>query len=215
MSEIKLSLLIQSKWRQLLLLSLVLLISSCRTLGPDFEEPDVKWLKNWQAGTELEKATEDQPAIHSWWQQFDDPVLISLIENARVENLSLRIAALRILESRAVQGIVGSSLYPQLQEITAATDLVSTQQSGTGSQDQVVTQAQGVVGWELDLWGRFQRAIETADASFFASVSRQRDLQVLVTAQVANLYFSYRVTESRLAITRNNASIQKRSFDFS
>lgn len=212
-SEIKLSLLIQSKWRQLLLLSMVLLISSCRTLGPDFEEPDVKWLKNWQAGTEVGKATEDQPAIHSWWQQFDDPVLISLIENARVENLSLRIAALRILESRAVQGIVGSSLYPQLQEITAATDLVSTQQSGTGSQDQVVTQAQGVVGWELDLWGRFQRAIETADASFFASVSRQRDLQVLVTAQIANLYFSYRVTESRLAITRNNASIQKRSFD--
>ena len=203
MSEIKLNLLIRSKWRQLLLLSLVLLISSCRTLGPDFEEPDVKWLKNWQAGTEVGKATEDQPAIHSWWQQFDDPVLISLIENARVENLSLRIAALRILESRAVQGIVGSSLYPQLQEITAATDLVSTQQSGTGSQDQVVTQAQGVVGWELDLWGRFQRAIETADASFFASVSRQRDLQVLVTAQIANLYFSYRVTESRLAITRN------------
>ena len=201
--------------RLLVLLPLLLLITSCRTLGPDFEEPDISWLKSWQASPESAagESAEDPQALHSWWLQFEDPVLVSLIESARIDNLSLRIAALRILESRAVQGIAGSSLYPQVQEFTAGANSVTTQQSGSGSQDQIATQAQGVVGWELDLWGRFQRAIETTDASFFASVSRQRDLQVLITAQIANLYFSYRVTESRLAITRNNADIQKRSFD--
>ncbi|OUU23670.1 MAG: hypothetical protein CBC13_04975 [Planctomycetia bacterium TMED53] len=204
-----------SKWRLILTLPLMLLICSCQTLGPEYEEPDVQWLNDWQSSSQSDSGDtiEDLQGVHSWWLQFDDPVLVSLIESARVDNLTLRIAALRILESRAVQGIAGSTLYPQVQEITAATDSVTTQQDGSGSLDQVVTQAQGLVGWEIDFWGRFQRAIETADAAFFASVSRQRDLQVLITAQIANLYFSYRVTESRLVITRNNAAIQKRSFD--
>ena len=204
-----------SKLRLNLMLPLLLFTCSCQTLGPDFEEPDVKWLNYWQSHSHSGSGEiiSDPQSIHSWWLQFDDPVLISLIEAAQVENLSLRIAALRILESRAVQGIAGSTLYPQVQEVTGATESVTTRQSGSGSQDQVVTQAQAFVGWELDFWGRFQRAIESADASYFASVSRQRDLQVLITAQVASLYFSYRVTESRIAITKNNASIKKRRFD--
>lgn len=197
------------------LLLLAVTLSACTTLGPEFQEPEVSWLEEWQpeSFSEVNSSSLDPTRIQSWWLQFEDPVLVSLIETAHEDNLSLRIAGLRILESRAVQGLAGSSLHPQVQQVSGATEAVSSHRDVGGNTDQVVTQAQGVVGWELDFWGRFQRAVESADAGFFASVSQQRDLQVLIASQVASLYFSYRVTGARIAITRNNARIQKRSFD--
>jgi NodT family efflux transporter outer membrane factor (OMF) lipoprotein len=69
------------------------------------------------------------------------------------------------------------------------------------------------MGWELDFWGRFQRGIESADAAFFASIANQQDVQVLVSAQVADLYFAYRTTQGRIGIAHENAAIQKRSFE--
>ncbi|MDC3251952.1 TolC family protein, partial [Planctomycetota bacterium] len=206
--------LIQRSKSALCLIS-VFVLSSCTTLGPEFEEPEISWLNEWQSGSisQSESSDFDAAIVQSWWGQFDDPVLVSLIQAAQKDNLSLRIAGLRILESRAVQGLVGSSLLPQLQQVSGASDVVTTRQSGGGNTNQVATQFQGVLGWELDFWGRFQRAVESADASFFASVSQQRDLQVLIAAQMARLYFSYKVTERRIVITRFNASIQQRSFE--
>ena len=69
------------------------------------------------------------------------------------------------------------------------------------------------MGWELDFWGRFKRGIESADAAFFASIANQQDVQVLISAQVADSYFAYRTTEGRITIAHENAAIQKRSYE--
>jgi NodT family efflux transporter outer membrane factor (OMF) lipoprotein len=206
-----------SAWtRALLLGGAVLLLGACTTLGPDHREPDVQWLERWQtaAHTPADGAPAQDPTeLRTWWRRFDDPVLNLLVETARRENLSLRIAGLRILENRALQGIAGSALYPQLQQGTGSVNYVDTRQSGAGDRSQTTYQLGFNLGWELDFWGRFQRAIESADAAFFASQANQRDLQVLISAQVAELYLNHRVTESRIAITRKNVAIQKRSFE--
>jgi hypothetical protein len=52
------------------------------------------------------------------------------------------------------------------------------------------------MAWELDFLGRFRRSIESADAVFFASIANQQDIQVLISAQMTDLYFSYRATEA-------------------
>ena len=178
------------------------------------------WLQDWdssllgQAGTEGEEGEAD---FRFWWQQFNDPVLNQLIELAKQENPSLRIAGLRILESRARLGIAGSNLYPQVQQGTGAVTYVNTRHQGgtvaNDSQSFVGYQVGFNIGWELDFWGRFKRGIESADAAFFASIADQQDVQVLLNAQVADLYFAYRTTQLRIVIARENAAIQKRSFE--
>ena len=193
-----------------------LILSACTTLGPDYREPEVKWLERWQSSAYPQagkEKTQDEPDLRFWWQRFGDPALNRLIESAKRENPSLQIAGLRILESRAVLGMAGSTLYPQQQQISGATEYVDTRRSGADSSSQVQTQLGFGLGWELDFWGRFRRAIESADAGFFSSVANQQDLQVLISAQAANLYFTYRVTEARISIANKNAAIQKRSFD--
>lgn len=194
------------------------MLNACTTLGPDFEEPEVAWLKDWHSDLYGQIGNAEQQTdveLRFWWRLFNDPVLNGLIETARRENPSLRIAGLRILESRAVLGIAGGNLYPQLQ-LGSAVNYVNEQQRGGQADDQqslTSYQATFDFGWELDFWGRFRRGIESADAAFFASIASQQDVQVLLSAQVADLYFAYRTTLLRIGIARRNAAIQKRSFE--
>jgi len=202
------------------LLCTVLVVSGCTTLGPDYQTPQADWLEQWQTslygqlGTPEERFESD---LRFWWQLFDDPVLNRLIESARRANPTLRIAGLRILESRAQLGIAGSGQYPQVQQIGSAVSYVNTRQHGgstPGNDQEFVGYQLGFnLGWEFDFWGRYKRGIESADAAFFSSIANQQAAQVLLSAQLADLYFAYRTTELRIAIARENAAIQKRSYE--
>jgi NodT family efflux transporter outer membrane factor (OMF) lipoprotein len=202
------------------LLCAVLTLNACTTLGPDYQQPEVDWLADWQTSLYGQVTTHEQQAetdLRFWWRLFDDAALNRLIEAARQANPSLRIAGLRILESRAQLGIAGSALYPQVQQLGGAVNYVNTRQRGGAQpdtdQDFGSYQAGFNLAWELDFWGRFKRGIESADAAFFASIANQQDAQILLSAQVADLYFAYRTTELRIAIARKNAEIQKRSYE--
>jgi len=189
-------------------------------LGPDGEEPKVDWLENWQPdlyGQVSDTGSQQQADLGFWWQLFDDPQLNQLIEIARQENHSLRLAGLRILESQALLGIADSNLYPQLQQLGGSASYVNTQQHGGQAADRSQSflsyGAAFNLAWELDFWGRFKRGIESADAAFFASVANQQNAQVLLSAQVAEVYYVYRTTELRIVIAHENANIQKRSYE--
>ena len=193
-------------------------LSACTTLGPNYQKPQVEWLDKWQPDsyTQLEEDKQKLFDLEFWWLTFDDPVLNQLIEIAKQQNIDLRIAGLRILESRAKLGIAGSSLYPQLQQVNGNVTAAETRRQGgtlpDDNQSLVSYQAGLTVGWELDFWGKFQRGIESADAAFFNSMANYQSVQVLLSSTVADLYFSYRTTEQRIKIARKNAEIQKRSY---
>ena len=194
-------------------------LGGCVTVGPDFEEPDVTWLNDWQSdlyGQIGQPEKQTQTDLRFWMQLFNEPVLNALVETARRENPSLRIAGLRILESRALLGIAGSNRYPQFNQANGSIAKVDQDESGGSSpQDLNFTsyQASYDIGWELDFWGRFRRGIESANAAYFASITSQQDAQVLLSAQVADLYFAYRTTQLRIDIAQQNAAIQKRSLE--
>lgn len=196
-----------------------LLLSACTTLGPDYEEPKVDWLKDWQSdlyGQIGNSSAQNNLDLRFWWQTFNDPVLNRLIETAQRENQSLRIAGLRIIESRAILGIADGNLYPQLQKLNgSATRVKQSTKGGVADVDQSFNnyEASFDLGWELDFWGRFSRGIESADAAYFASVTSHQDAQVLLSAQMAELYFTYWTTLQRIEIARKNSAIQKRSFE--
>ena len=205
---------------RLFILFATMCLSSCAVLGPEYTEPKVDWLDEWrtdlygQIGSDHKQKKID---LQFWWELFDDEVLNHLIAIAKNENPSIRIAGLRILESRAALGIAGSSLYPQVQQLNGTINYINTQQHGGKSddrnQDFVDYQAGPNVVWELDFWGRFQRGIEAADAAYFSSIFNQHDVQVLLSSQVAELYFAYQTTLQNIAITKQNADIQKRSYE--
>src|SRR5437870_3266549 len=65
--------------------------------------------------------------------------------------------------------------------------------------------------WEIDLWGKFRRAIQSADANLLASVASYDDVLVSLIADVASTYVTIRTTEDQLRITRQNIVLQEES----
>ena len=196
-----------------------LALQACTTLGPNYQEPEVEWLTEWQTNLYGQAIATDttEEDLDFWWQAFNDPVLNGLIETARQKNSTLQIAALAIVQSRALLGIATSSQYPQQQQLNGSwsrTDRWPTEGSDSGNRSDLNSYNAGFdVGWELDFWGRYRRGIESADAAFFASITNYQNAQVLLSAQMAQAYFTYLTTLQQIKIARENGDLQNRSLE--
>ena len=184
-------------------------------VGPNYCPPAAPVADEWLEASDPAVET-SQIEDACWWRTFNDPVLNSLVDTAYQQNLSVRVAGLRILEARALRAIAAGELFPQQQSafggytrngiskssLTGAyvpTRFFSEWDLGTG------------LSWELDFWGRFRRSIEAADAKLDASVENYDHVLVLLVAEVARSYTDIRIAEQRLAYARRNLEIQKGS----
>jgi NodT family efflux transporter outer membrane factor (OMF) lipoprotein len=202
--------------RSALLALFAVVLSACAAVGPEYVRPDSPLGPDWY---EADRARYDTKAEQQvlWWQTLGDPVLNELIDIAHRQNNSLKIAGLRVLESRAQLGIAIGNQYPQTQALAGdATALqASKSAANTAAGDLEFTQFNiGVAAsWELDFWGKFRRGIEAADAAYLASIAGYDQVMVLVTAQVCGTYVAIRTLEEQLRITKENIALQQRSFE--
>lgn len=206
--------------RQLVLTLALLTGAACAPLGPDFQEPGIDWLATWQPTLYGQAGAQDgdpsfEDSLARWWSRLEDPQLESLLALARRDNPGLRTAGLRVLEARAALGIASGSRYPQLQRIEGSAAVAGVDDSSGLSPDRSDTSASlGLsLAWELDFWGRFRRAVESAEAANFATITAQRDAQLLLTAEVAAHYYGYKTTLRRIRVARQNVKVQARSLE--
>jgi NodT family efflux transporter outer membrane factor (OMF) lipoprotein len=204
------------KRRMRLWLTFSLVLSGCELIGPDFQKPDSAAENGWQDRKDG-RVSQCSSDYRAWWKSFSDPVLDELIQTAYRENLSLREAGLRILEARAQLGIAVGDFYPQKQHLTGFTDYIKLPSGApserlpdqTGSLPPFWWSRMGIAAsWELDIWGKFRRAIEAADAQMLATIAAYDASIVSLTADVATTYIRIRTLEKKLDIARNNVQAQ-------
>ncbi|HKA53677.1 MAG TPA: efflux transporter outer membrane subunit, partial [Candidatus Binatia bacterium] len=192
-------------------------LSGCMMVGPDYVRPPAPTAETWlDPGV---PAIRREPAdLSAWWTVFNDPVLGALVETAYRQNPSLRAAGVRVLEAQARRGIAIGLLFPQQQETFGSA--TSNQLSKNRANRQFLPtdeyddwQVGFDASWELDLWGRFRRGIEAADAELLASVASYDDVLVTLISEVARNYTLLRTLEERLVVARANVEIQQRSFE--
>ena len=131
--------------------ALALLLSSCTSIGPDYEAPETSVQENWiETGSTL--ITTQTALDPRWWQRaFEDPVLNELTETALQQNLTLRSAGLRVLQSQQQLAIAIGNQYPQQQQINALAS--REQENGSRISEYYVGFN---LAWEGDFWGRVQ-----------------------------------------------------------
>jgi NodT family efflux transporter outer membrane factor (OMF) lipoprotein len=187
-------------------------LPACSPVGPDFVKPTPEAPAQWTG--ELDAGLRATPAeLGNWWASLQDPVLNALVEEALKHNNSLQIAGLRILEARAQLGIAIGSQYPQYQAASGQATWISPPDN-TGVTSTYWQYSLGAAAsWEIDFWGRFQRAVESADAAFLASVASYRQAEVVLVNAVVDTYAVVRITEEKLRIAHDNVRIQQRSFE--
>jgi NodT family efflux transporter outer membrane factor (OMF) lipoprotein len=182
--------------------------TGCTQVGPDFEplEPAAA-TATWSGGNQAH--FESGKVIDSdWWNRFDDPVLVELIERAQRNNNGVRVAGLRVLEAQARLGISLGNTYPQIQVLQG--DATYARAGGVDLESYGLSAA---AAWELDFWGKFKRGIEAADSALLASIASYDDAQVILTATVASTYTTIRTIEEQLRIARENIATQQRSYE--
>ncbi len=186
----------------------VLGLSACTTLGPDYVHPEQTALpSDWsvEKAAATQDAEQSEQKLQQWWQQFNDPTLNLLVEMASQQNLDLEAAGLRIVQARSLLGISTGLQYPQVQTVS-------------GNLARAYVNDQGVnnaalsfdAGWEMDIWGKYARGIESAEAGYYASIASYHDIMVTITAEVARNYINYRTFQERILLSRRNIEIQER-----
>ncbi len=194
------------------LLASSLLIAGCFKVGPDFTPPTAPVAKDWlDAGDRRVKTASSEH--RDWWKAFSDPALDRLIDTAYRENLNLRIAGVRVLEARAQLGIAIGEWFPQTQQAFGSVEKIRVSEHAPQAVfSQNLRYFQSEIGltasWELDFWGKFRRAIESADASLVAAVADYDATLVSLTGDVAGFYILIRTLEKRLDIARQSVANQ-------
>jgi NodT family efflux transporter outer membrane factor (OMF) lipoprotein len=194
-----------------------LLINSGCTVGPDYAKPEAAVESQWINRSDV-RVKQQETKIGDWWKVFKDPDLDRLVAEARRQNLTLQLAGVRILEARAQLGIATGNEYPQLQQFNG--DLSYQQLSANApNTTRFVDRNFGSVGfgfdagWELDLWGKFRRGVESSLANLDASVASYDDALVSLTAEVVRTYVLLRTYEARIEVAHENVKIQQRTLE--
>src|SRR5271165_1708617 len=87
----------------------LLLAGGC-TVGPDFKSPSWASPSTWLGHGPAPRVhpaslAVTEPIDTKWWNQFQDPELTSLMERVAAGNLDVRLATVRLAESRSQRGI--------------------------------------------------------------------------------------------------------------
>ena len=181
------------------------LLAGC-AVGPDYLRPDVAAPEKWR----IEYAQAAEVANAQWWQQFGDPVLDQLIDEALRENRDVRIAAARVDQFLGALATTRSQFYPQLGYGADATrgraSRVGQPPLAAGS-DPYYNLYQGALGaqWQVDLFGRVRRQSEAAQAQVYASEQGRRGVVLSVVSSVAASYIGLRALDRQLEIARATA----------
>lgn len=139
--------------------------------------------------------------LASWWQQFNDPLLVELIESAQTASPTVASAASRIRQARATRVAAGAALLPTLDAVASA--------ARGNTQPPVplatTTQAGLQTAWEIDLFGANRSAAGAAQARLDAAHAGWHEARVSVAAETASSYVSLRTCEQQLTVAANDA----------
>ena len=192
---------------------LVVMLSACK-MGPDYHRPETPKVDAWR----VPSSTAESIANLAWWDLLKDKELQELIRIALTENQDVRTAVASVEQYRAQLVMTRWDLAPSL-SYGATAFLFQTQGSATtipGGGGAIVLPGVGGGGnttfsntigfgslkWELDLWGRLRRAVESSEGQLFAQEENQRAVILSLVGSVSEAYFSLRSLDLQADITK-------------
>lgn len=183
------------------------LLGGCALLAPPvvMPEPTAPPLQappTWQAPPAPPDA---HASLQDGWAQFEDPVLLALLDAALAASPDLAAAASRIAQARASSVAAGALLLPVLDANAAA----STGRSEVGMARASLATVNLQAGWELDLFGANAAGRDAAWAQLQAAQASGAAVRVAVSAETAASYNALRGCEA--VVQRTEADTRSRA----
>jgi multidrug efflux system outer membrane protein len=146
-----------------------------------------------------------------WWDVFQDRELQNLIRTALKNNYDVRIAATRVLEAQAQLGITRADQFPTL---GVGGNIESQQSPKLGpipAYEVTLGQVSASAAYNIDFWGKYRRATESARATLLANEWAQKEVTATLVANLATAYFQLRQFDLELEISQRTLASRKDS----
>ena len=196
--------------RGLIALALTLL-TGC-TVGPNYKRPAIDTPDAYRGlAPNIPPQTTASIADEKWWTVFDDQQLQALIRKAIVQNYDVRIAATRVLQAQAQLGITRADQFPNIYGGAAASNTHIPRTKLLSETDTSSNLVNLSLAWELDFWGKYRRATESARASLLATEWGQKAVIWSLVSNVASAYFQLLELDAEMQISRDTLSSRTES----
>ena len=189
----------------------------CGTVGSDFKAP--AGMKEQAFRHAPQGAASEAQLPSQWWTVFSDDTLNRLEHQALRDSPTVKAAAQRLFQAEAQLGLVKAS---QLPSVTLSTGVSNSRSSANTSQG-IALGHRSIHGnnysvaagfsYELDLFGRVRRAVESADAQALAASHDRDGVLLLLSSQIATTYWQLRGLDAEMAILRGALATRKESED--
>ena len=186
----------------------LIFLAGC-AVGPDYIKPEVE--------TPESSRSEPEPVEEAvnlkWWELFDDPALYELVTTALQKNRDLKIAASRVLQARATLGFTRADQFPALDVSAGARTGNIIQATGKTDDTQTSLFIAFPLTYEIDFWGKFRRATESARAELLATEFGLRAVQISLISDVVGTYYQLLDFQQRLAVSEKTLESRLESLD--
>ena len=193
-----------------------LVIVGCN-LGPKYVRPQVTAPPTYRGADEATVSSDATNSLgdQQWSAVFREPELQELIRTALANNLDLRIAARRVLESAAQLRVTRSQQFPQVSVggTGVGAHLESNPFGDSLSNPIAVGSLSLSASWTPDFWGLYRKQTEAARAQLLQQEWAQRAVRMSLVQQVATTYIELRALDRQLEISREAATVRERSVE--
>ena len=192
-------------------MGMAFLLGACM-MGPNYTRPETPKADSWRLTTSTAESIANLP----WWELLKDRALQTLIRSSLQENLDLQIASANIEEFQAQLMIAKFDLIPSFDYKASVFGFRNTNDNvfpvGGGALPSSGGKGGGLslshenvdigLKWEVDLWGRIRRSIESARAQLLSKAENQRAVILGLVSTVAQTYFDIRGLDYEVEITK-------------
>ena len=194
----------------------IALFGGC-AVGPDYERPDAEVPQAYKEdGAWKQAQPQDEASRGRWWEIFKDPQLDALLEQVEISNQNVLASEAQFRRARSLLAASRAGYFPT---VTANASIIHSR-SPTGlvggtTAGRVITNRSVSLdaAWELDLWGRVRRTVESNEASAQASAADLAAARLSAQAALASNYFLLRVLDAQKQILDENVGALQRSLD--
>jgi multidrug efflux system outer membrane protein len=209
-------------------LGLGLVLAGC-AVGPNYRRPTALGTNAVPATFSVTEATNQgswkraEPSAHlprgAWWELFGDPELNRLEVLSAGNNQQLAAAFANLQQARALVNVARADFFPQISSPWLFTRQQPSQNQVPNSSALAARGAYNsfsaslTAGWELDLFGRIRRLVESARARLEASADDLESTKLAIQAELAIDYFALRALEAQDRLLQATAVVYRRSVE--
>jgi NodT family efflux transporter outer membrane factor (OMF) lipoprotein len=192
------------------------LLAAC-SVGPDYVRPEAAKPATFKEAEGWKQAEPRDSEIRgTWWEMYEDPLLNDLAKQVDISNQTLAQAEAQFRQAHALVAQARAGYYPTITAQASSTRSRASSNLGTVPLSHGVVTNHSIsasMDWEIDVWGRVRRQVESNEAGAQASAGDLEAARLSARSELAQNYFQLRALDTQRKLLDDTVIAYQKSLD--